>query len=115
MSYHDNPPSEEEAQLPLFEGTPPATTIVDPDLAVGDVVQWRTKRKTGLTVQHVDAIGRISSIKRKWAHVRSWGMDYRVKVEDMTWLATPDDDWDPETKIGKDWQNYNTPAGHSER
>ena len=114
MSYHDNPPSD-EAQLPLFEGTPPATTTVEPDLTVGDVVQWRTKRKSGLSVLHVDALGRVSDLKRKWAHVRSWGMDYRVKIEDLTWLASPDDDWDPAAGQKKDWSNFKTPVGHSDR
>ena len=114
MSYHDRP-LDENAQMPLFKGTPPATATVDPDLAVGDVVTWRTKRKSGLSLEHVEAMGRISSMKRKWAHVRSWGVDYRVKLEDLTWLATPDDGWDPDKKNKKDWRNFKTPDGHSER
>jgi len=114
VSYHDNPPSD-DVQLPLFEGMPSAMTTVDPDLEVGDVVQWRTKRKSGLAVMHVDALGRITDLKRKWAHVRSWGVDYRVKIEDLTWLASPDDNWDPERDQKKDWRNFTAPAGHSER
>jgi hypothetical protein len=110
MSYHDSPQPE---QLPLIPGIP--ASAPKPTLEIGDVVQWRTKRKSGLVSQQVDALGRVVSLKRKWAHVRSWGIDYRVKIDELEYLARPDDDWDPNKKPLPDWRNYRAPAGHSER
>ncbi len=109
MSYHDQQPE----QLPLIPGIEPSSSI--PTLQTGDVVQWRTKRKNGIVNQQVDALGRVVSLKRKWAHVRSWGIDYRVKIEDLEYLATPNDDWDPDKKVAPTWRDYSVPAGHSDR
>ena len=109
MSYHDNEPQ----QLPLIPGIEPAPAT--PTLQIGDVVQWRAKRKNGIVNQQVDALGRVVSLKRKWAHVRSWGIDYRVKIEDLEYLARPDDDWDPNKKTAPDWRSFRAPDGHSER
>ena len=92
MSYHDNPLTD-NLQLPLIPGIEPAEAEVKVDLEYGDVVTWRAKKKLGGRTVTVDALGRVSSMKRKWAQVRSWGVDWRVKAEDLTLVARPDDGW----------------------
>lgn len=92
MSYHGNPPREER-QLPLLPGVPAAEAEAEVELQEGDVVTWRAKKKLGGRTVTVDALGRVTSVKRKWAQVRSWGVDWRVKLEDLTLVSRPDDGW----------------------
>jgi len=98
MSYHDSNPPTDDRQLPLLPGVPAADAVAEVELKEGDVVTWRAKKKLGGRTVTVDALGRVSSMKRKWAQVRSWGVDWMVKLEDLTLVSRPDDGWTADGK-----------------
>ena len=56
---------------------------------VGDVVSWPAKKKLGGKQRVVSALGIVKQVGKKWVTVTSWGVDWRVKMEDMKLVAKP--------------------------